>query len=42
MMDVQAYDDEAKFFLYLKDGALKGKIQMTHLVSQGSITHSVF
>ena len=41
MMDVQAYDDEAKFFLYLKDGALKGKIRMTHLVSQGSISRFI-
>ena len=41
MINVQAYDDEAKFFFHLKDGVLKGKIQMTHLVSQGSIACSV-
>ena len=41
MMDAQAYDDEAKFFLYFKDGALKEEIRMTHLVSQGSIACSI-
>ena len=41
MMDVQDYDDETKFFLHLKDDALKGKIQMTCLLSQGSIGHFV-
>ena len=40
-MDVQAYNDEAKFFLYLKDGALKEKIWITRLVSQDSIVRSV-
>ena len=29
MMDVQACDDKAKIFLYLKGGAQKEKIRMT-------------
>ena len=36
-MDVQVYDDEARFFLYWQDRAQKEKIKMTHLIFQGNI-----
>ena len=40
-MDVQAYDDEAEFFLKKKNGAQKEEVWMICLVSQGSITHFI-
>ena len=41
MTDVQAHDDEARFFLYENRGAKREEIWMIRLVSQGNIARSI-